>query len=418
MTRCLPLVAPLAFLAAPVLADSPPEPKPKKADADRVVVTAAAADQLLKLMKGQPQPTRLRVTARDGEGLKLDLDTAADPKDDLLGESHGVPTVLDRTSAALLPPGLVVDYVGDGETKGFKFRSPGAEQEKPDPTVSLADARRGFKTTLRPQKKVAKSPVPVPPAGVFDLVKYDSPVGKLAAYLTPDPKDGKKHPAIVWITGGDCNSIDAGCWTEGGAVGGQAVPQYRKAGIAVMFPALRGGNDNPGQKEGFLGEVDDVLAAAAFLAKQPSVDPERIYLGGHSTGGTLVLLVAECSDRFRAVFSFGPVDDVFGYGPASNPFVMTDPRELALRSPGRWLHSIRSPVFVFEGAAGGNATAVRTMAQATKNPKVAFFVVKGANHFNVLGPTNRLIVEKVLKDTGPTCDLTFTEKEVDAAFAK
>ena len=34
----------------------------------------------------------------------------------------------------------------------------------------------------------------------------------------PNPNDGKKHPAIVWITGGDCNSIDAGCWRDGGAV--------------------------------------------------------------------------------------------------------------------------------------------------------------------------------------------------------
>ena len=37
-----------------------------------------------------------------------------------------------------------------------------------------------------------------------------------------------------------------------------------------------------------------------FLAAQPYVDPARIYLGGHSTGGTLALLVAECSETFRA----------------------------------------------------------------------------------------------------------------------
>ena len=66
----------------------------------------------------------------------------------------------------------------------------------------------------------------------------------------------------------------------------------------MMFPSLRGGNDNPGNKEGFLGEVDDVLAAADFLSKQEFVDPNRIYLGGHSTGGTLVLLVAACSNKF------------------------------------------------------------------------------------------------------------------------
>lgn len=80
-----------------------------------------------------------------------------------------------------------------------------------------------------------------------------------------------------------------------------------------MSPSLRGGNTNPGVKEGFLGEVDDVLAAANYFEKQKYVDPKRIYLGGHSTGGTLVLLVSEGSPRFRAVFSFGPAGDVSGW---------------------------------------------------------------------------------------------------------
>ncbi len=88
----------------------------------------------------------------------------------------------------------------------------------------------------------------------------------------------------------------------------------------MMFPSLRGGNNNPGQIEGFFGEIDDILAAAEFLAQQPYLDPDRIYLGGHSTGGTLVFLVAEASGRFRAVFAFGPVVDVREYGQEFIPF--------------------------------------------------------------------------------------------------
>jgi len=64
----------------------------------------------------------------------------------------------------------------------------------------------------------------------------------------------------------------------------------RKAGIAELYPALRGASGNPGKPECFLGEIDDILAAADFLARRPDVDPQRIYLGGHSTGGTMVLL--------------------------------------------------------------------------------------------------------------------------------
>ena len=59
---------------------------------------------------------------------------------------------------------------------------------------------------------------------------------------------------------------------------------------------------------------DAERSMADYLAGQPYVDPERVYLGGHSTGGTLVMLVAASSDRSRAMFSFGPVEDVSGYG--------------------------------------------------------------------------------------------------------
>jgi len=58
------------------------------------------------------------------------------------------------------------------------------------------------------------------------------------------------------------------------------------------------------------------------------------------------------------------------------------------------------------------------MASKTKNPKAQFFVVKGTNHFNVLDPTNHLIVERILKDNGPACGLTFTEEELSKPFHK
>src|SRR5262249_55406375 len=153
---------------------------------------------------------------------------------------------------------------------------------------------------------------------------------------------------------------------------------------------------------------DDVIAAGEFLAKQDYVDPKRVYLGGHSTGGTLVLLTAECSNRFRAVFSFGPADMVAGYPDEYLPFDQSNQKEVDLRSPGKWLDSIQVPVFVFEGTAKGNLGAMG-MIRNSKNPKVKLFPVTGANHFSLLAPTNRLIATKILKDDGAECTLTFTE---------
>src|SRR5262249_55946481 len=148
---------------------------------------------------------------------------------------------------------------------------------------SLAEARRALKTKLVRHDQ-SRRPVPNPPPSVARTVRYDAPSGKLAAYLTLIPQDGKHHPAIVWISGGDCNSIDDGFFKESPPNNDQTASAFRKAGIVTMYPSLRGGNENPGFKEGFLGEVDDVLAAADFLSKQEGVEPDRIYLGGHSTG--------------------------------------------------------------------------------------------------------------------------------------
>src|SRR5262249_25378371 len=79
------------------------------------------------------------------------------------------------------------------------------------PKVSLAEARRGFQTKLI-RRESTREPVPGPPADLFRTVHYNSPAGNLAAYVSTPPKDGKKHPAIVWIFGGFDNSIGDTAW--------------------------------------------------------------------------------------------------------------------------------------------------------------------------------------------------------------
>ncbi len=309
--------------------------------------------------------------------------------------------------------------VGLGVGLGCDRQAPRTSVAQPGGAIqkqSLADARKGVSSQARPANR-PKEAAPKPPAEVFELVRYDSPVGKLAAYLTPRSADGKKRPALIWITGGDCNSIGE-CWADEPANNDQSAAAYRKAGIVMMFPSLRGGNDNPGVREGFLGEVDDVLAAADFLANQPHVDPARIYLGGHSTGGSLALLVAECSDRFRAVFSFGPVDDIAGYGPEYLSFDFNDERAVELRSPGLWLHSVRSKTFVFEGEKEGNVDSLRTMARGSSNPQIRFYPVARANHFSILAPVNKLLAQKILADDKPESNLTVTLEEVNGLFGR
>ncbi len=169
---------------------------------------------------------------------------------------------------------------------------------------SLADARRGHDAGVVGRSQ--SDDAPPPPVGAFDLVRYPAPPGDLAAYLTPAPKGSAKHPAIVWIGGGDSAAI-GDMWTAQDPTNDQSASAFRKAGIVLMVVSLRGGNDNPGEREGLYGEVDDVKAAGDYVARLSYVDPARIYLGGHSTGGTLVLLTMATTTQFRAAFAFGPM---------------------------------------------------------------------------------------------------------------
>lgn len=283
--------------------------------------------------------------------------------------------------------------------------------------ASLLEARRGFKTVLLPQEG-GKEPVETAPGKMFRTLKYSAPNGQLAAYLSPNPGDGKKHPAIIWITGGDCNSI-GDVWSAAPRDNDQSAAAFRKAGIVMMFPSLRGGNDNPGRKEGFLGEVEDVLAAAKYLKKQPYVDAQRIYLGGHSTGGTLALLTSEYSLRFRAVFAFGPVDDVAGYGADSGflPFDIKNAKEVELRSPIHWLAAVQSHTWVLEGSEEGNIDSLHEMANNSSNLKLHFVEITGASHFSILAPTTELIAKKILADSGATTSITLSQSEANQNFA-
>ena len=190
----------------------------------------------------------------------------------------------------------------------------------------------------------------------------------------------------------------------------------------MMYPSRRGGNDNPGAKEGLYGEVDDVLAAVRYAAGLPWVDTKRIYLGGHSTGGTLALLVAETAPEgtFRAVFSFGPVASTADYGPEVLPFEVNNSKECRLRAPIEFLNDIRCPAFVIEGLAGdsNNATSVEALRRRNKNPLLTLITVAGQDHFSVLGPANALLAAKILSDRASPGLMVLTEAEIQAACLK
>ncbi len=127
-----------------------------------------------------------------------------------------------------------------------------------------------------------------------------------------------------------------------------------EAGLVMLFPTVRGTASKPGFHEGMFGEVGDEMAAGRSARGLPGVDPDRVYLSGRSTGGTLALLVAESTDLFRAASSFGPV---------------------------------------------GEPDKLRAVNRSERVPPID---LEDADHFEALTPVNRLLAARATGVTGPS----------------
>lgn len=297
--------------------------------------------------------------------------------------------------------------------------------------IDLSQARAGFQTELVNDTLERDGEAETPPAELFKTVYYPSPVGDLVAYLTPDPKDGKRHPAVVWAHGG-YGGIGSFLWEPQDADNDQSGRAFPEAGIITMMPSWRGENDNPGKFEMFFGEINDLHAARDYLATLPYVDPNRIYLVGHSTGGTLTLLGNEYQNGFRAAFSLGGIPDLklrLSLGPTSvgPSFNTQNPREFYLRSPRTFVKHLKSPTYYFEGSRNYWNKELRIMEENAKRVGVPFhaYSIPGGDHFSIILPVTRLIAQKILHDTGAQPHIDFSpadfehiRQEIDAVAGK
>jgi dienelactone hydrolase len=221
--------------------------------------------------------------------------------------------------------------------------TPGLELQEED----YAQVRKSFRTQLLRHGPAPQAWEPArPPRGVTE-VQYPSGNLRLKAWLQRPAGDDKKRPAVLFLHGG---------WAFGEDDWIMARP-FLDAGYVLMTPILRGENGQPGSFTMFYDEVDDVLAAADYLAQQPGVDADRIYLSGHSAGGTLTMLAALTSPRFRAAASLSGSADriqfIKGGYRKEVPFDLQDPREFLVRSPVAYATSFKCPIRLYYGTEEG-----------------------------------------------------------------
>jgi dipeptidyl aminopeptidase/acylaminoacyl peptidase len=168
----------------------------------------------------------------------------------------------------------------------------------------------------------------------------------LKAWLNQPGTGAKKYPAVLFLHGG--HSFSVGDW--------EMSQPYRDAGFIVMSPLMRGENGQPGTFSMYYDEIMDVVAAAEYLRRLPYVDPSRIFVAGHSVGGTMTMLSALAYKRFRAAASLsGSPDQVIyvKYAPGAKnraPFDIANMRELEMRSPLAYAAYFKCPLRIYYGS--------------------------------------------------------------------
>lgn len=243
-----------------------------------------------------------------------------------------------------------------------------------------AVARRQFRTRLIRQGPSPQAALPYTMPSDALPISYESDGLHLQGWVSRASGEGL-HPAVLFVHGGAAFGVED--W--------EMTRPFRDAGFVVMTPVLRSENGQAGFYSLFYDEVDDVLAAAKVLARQPGVDAGRVYLAGHSAGGTIALLAAAASSQFRAAASFSadPDFESFSRLPGVNaPYAPADPSELRMRSALVFATSFKCPTRMFWGdqeAAVGEANLATVRRARAAGLDVAGLQVTG-DHHTMLGP--------------------------------
>jgi dipeptidyl aminopeptidase/acylaminoacyl peptidase len=244
-------------------------------------------------------------------------------------------------------------------------------------------ARRRFHTHLVKKGPAPDKPQPLSaPAGARRLDYQSGPL-RLTAWISENAdqapstssRSTSSRPAVLFLHGG--NALWQGHW--------DLARPYVEAGYVAMMPAVRAENGLPGYFSGFYDETADVLAAAEVLRDQPGVDPARLFLAGHSIGGTLTLLAAMATPMFRAAAAFSGNPDArafFRHFPEDIRFDAAEPQEFDMRSPLSFATSFKCPVLMLHGSEEKKANAaVRLTAERAEAAglKVKHGIVEGGH---------------------------------------
>jgi dipeptidyl aminopeptidase/acylaminoacyl peptidase len=246
-------------------------------------------------------------------------------------------------------------------------------------TGDYSTDRSAFRTRL-----VVRGPAPQPhsmPSAPRGVREIDYPSGdlRLRAWIGLPPGAPERAPLVIFLHGGFAFSMEDYDMAR----------PFLEAGYAVVMPSVRGENGQTGTFSMFFDEVSDVLAVTDHARSQRWADPQRIYVAGHSAGGTLAMLAGLASPHYRAVASFSGSPDQLALAeslPSIVPFDRNNPAEYEMRSPLSYATSFKAPARLLHGRReefySGNTRLTAALARdAGKNVEA---VEVAGDHFNAV----------------------------------
>jgi len=218
---------------------------------------------------------------------------------------------------------------------------------------------------------------------------------RLWVYL-PDPLPPHKLPCVLIAPAGTPLIYGSDLGTDDYD---EHLP-YVRAGFAVVAYELSGIMPDHKTDAQLMAGIRNFRDAEAGLlnartaldyiaARVPQIDPKRIYTAGHSSAGTLSLLVAEHDPRVRGCITYAPscdlkarlgirLDSLDGIFPGYRDFIHRS-------SPQTGINSLNCPVFLFSARDDNNVptTEVQAFAKALSahNPHVTFKQVPTGDHY-------------------------------------
>jgi len=278
----------------------------------------------------------------------------------------------------------------------FAYKAYQQIEHNPAVKISFAQARAEHQTKLLVSEHLP--PEPLPPIirqDILEHTSYEGPLGTMGAVATPVGEPGSMLPAVIWVNGG-FTGTDAGDRYDI-PTNDQGIASFLDRDIIIFKPTLRGMHENPGVFECFYGEVDDIVAAVEHVSKRQDVDPERIYLMGHSTGGTNVLLASLLTDIPAGIVSFGGAPDLRNVYYDLEPYDINDSTEIRLRSAILFTKNIKVPVLYIEGESSSYSSDALRMEEKAHKLGIDFnaAIIQDQDHFSVLRPVKDLLAERI-----------------------